>query len=184
MLFEPIRGLLVDGHRDFRAAVPRLDDSSLLDLAGNAEVAVDEIDILADGHAYGSLSMTSTSSSSPLRRPPTSCGANDRRHPASRPTNPTSGSATVSVDLAAGLLPAGTRSRVGGPPARADSATATVVHTSPCRRRRAASLGHLGLCGPTLRPGGQVSGVWWREDLRRTAGPRQRRRSGEPGRVD
>jgi hypothetical protein len=38
-------------------------------------------------------------------------GANHRRHPASRPTNPTSSTATVSVDLAAGLLP-GTRSEL------------------------------------------------------------------------
>ena len=60
MLSNPSEALRLDGHRDFRAAVPTPDHFiPLLYLAGLAEVAADEIDILADGYAYGSLSMTS-----------------------------------------------------------------------------------------------------------------------------
>ena len=60
MLSNPSAALRLDGHRDFRAAVPTPDHFiPLLYLAGLAEVAADEIDILTDGYAYGSLSMTS-----------------------------------------------------------------------------------------------------------------------------
>ena len=60
MLSNPSEALRLDGHRDFRAAVPTPDHFiPLLYLAGLAEGAADEIDILADGYAYGSLSMTS-----------------------------------------------------------------------------------------------------------------------------
>jgi len=60
MLSNPSEALRLDGHRDFRAAVPTADHFiPLLYLAGLAEGAADEIDILADGYAYGSLSMTS-----------------------------------------------------------------------------------------------------------------------------
>ena len=60
MLSNPSEALRLDGHRDFRAAVPTPDHFiPLLYLAGLTEVAADEIDILADGYAYGSLSMTS-----------------------------------------------------------------------------------------------------------------------------
>ena len=60
MLSNPSEALRLDGHRDFRAAVPTPDHFiPLLYLAGLAEDAADGIDILADGYAYGSLSMTS-----------------------------------------------------------------------------------------------------------------------------
>jgi 4,5-DOPA dioxygenase extradiol len=60
MLSNPSEALRLDGHRDFRAAVPTPDHFiPLLYLAGLAEGAADEIDILTNGYAYGSLSMTS-----------------------------------------------------------------------------------------------------------------------------
>ena len=109
MLSNPSEALRLDGHRDFRAAVPTPDHFiPLLYLAGLAEVAADEIDILADGYAYGSLSMTCSRLVWPTAATPTSCGANHRRHPAP-PDESNIYTATVSVDLAAGHLP-GTRS--------------------------------------------------------------------------
>jgi 4,5-DOPA dioxygenase extradiol len=60
MLSDPSRTLRLDGHRDYRAAVPTPDHFiPLLYLAGLADIAADGVDILIDGYAYGSLSMTS-----------------------------------------------------------------------------------------------------------------------------
>ena len=84
MLSTPSEALRLDGHRDFRAAVPTPDPFiGLLYLAGLAEVAADEFDILADGYAYGSLSMASTPLDWRTAATPTSCRANHRRHQAS-----------------------------------------------------------------------------------------------------
>ncbi|MDT5075928.1 MAG: dioxygenase extradiol [Mycobacterium sp.] len=59
MLSSPADAARLDGHADFRIAVPTPDHFiPLLYLAGLAGVAGDELDILVDGYAYGSLSMT------------------------------------------------------------------------------------------------------------------------------
>ena len=59
MLSDPADAARLHGHADFRAAVPTPDHFlPLLYLAGLAGVAADKLDILVDGYAYGSLSMT------------------------------------------------------------------------------------------------------------------------------
>jgi 4,5-DOPA dioxygenase extradiol len=59
MLSDPTGVVRLDGHPDYRAAVPTPDHFiPLLYLAGLAGVADDNLDILIDGYAYGSLSMT------------------------------------------------------------------------------------------------------------------------------
>jgi 4,5-DOPA dioxygenase extradiol len=59
MLSSPADAARLDGHADFRIAVPTPDHFiPLLYLAGLAGVAGDKLDILVDGYAYGSLSMT------------------------------------------------------------------------------------------------------------------------------
>ena len=59
MLSNPADAARLQGHNDFRGAVPTPDHFlPLLYLAGPAGVAADKLDILVDGYAYGSLSMT------------------------------------------------------------------------------------------------------------------------------
>lgn len=60
MLSDPADAARLDGHTDFRRAVPTPDHFiPLLYLAGLAGVGKrDELDVLVDGYAYGSLSMT------------------------------------------------------------------------------------------------------------------------------
>lgn len=59
MLSDPADAARLDGHADFRRAVPTPDHFiPLLYLAGLAGVASDKLDILVDGYAYGSMSMT------------------------------------------------------------------------------------------------------------------------------
>jgi 4,5-DOPA dioxygenase extradiol len=59
MLSAPTDAARLDSHTDYRAAVPTPDHFiPLLYLAGLAGVATDQIGILVEGYAYGSLSMT------------------------------------------------------------------------------------------------------------------------------
>jgi len=59
MAEQPADTAALDGHRDFRTAVPTPDHYiPLLYLAGLAGAADRGADVLVDGYAYGSLSMT------------------------------------------------------------------------------------------------------------------------------
>jgi 4,5-DOPA dioxygenase extradiol len=59
MLDDPLSAARLDGHRDFRHAVPTPDHFlPLLYLAGLAGASKQGADVLVDGYAYGSMSMT------------------------------------------------------------------------------------------------------------------------------
>jgi 4,5-DOPA dioxygenase extradiol len=59
MLDDPLNAARLDGHRDFRTAVPTPDHFlPLLYLAGLAGASREGADVLVDGCTYGSLSMT------------------------------------------------------------------------------------------------------------------------------
>jgi 4,5-DOPA dioxygenase extradiol len=59
MVDDPLKAAHLDGHRDFHTAVPTPDHFlPLLYLAGLASADRKGVDVLIDGYAYGSLSMT------------------------------------------------------------------------------------------------------------------------------
>ena len=62
MLTDPTGVGRLDGHRDFDLAVPTPDHFlPLLYVAGVAGATGADVDVLVDGYAYGSLSMTAYS---------------------------------------------------------------------------------------------------------------------------
>jgi 4,5-DOPA dioxygenase extradiol len=59
MLDDPLNAARLDAHRDFRHAVPTPDHFlPLLYLAGLSGASQEGAEVLIDGYAYGSLSMT------------------------------------------------------------------------------------------------------------------------------
>jgi 4,5-DOPA dioxygenase extradiol len=76
MLDDPLNAARLDGHRDFRHAVPTPDHFlPLLYLAGLAGAGRQGADVLIDGCAYGSLSMTAYTLGLPKTPPGDATGA-------------------------------------------------------------------------------------------------------------
>ena len=91
MADQPYETAALDRHRDFETAVPTPDHYiPLLYLAGLAGAADRGADVLIDGYAYGSLSMTAYTLD--LACPSTSAGRGDLERPAALPDGvPTDG---------------------------------------------------------------------------------------------
>lgn len=76
MLDDPLNAARLDGHRDFRHAVPTPDHFlPLLYLAGLAGASREGADVLIDGYTYGSLSMTAYTLGLPATAPAGGSGA-------------------------------------------------------------------------------------------------------------
>jgi len=76
MLDDPLNAARLDAHRDFRHAVPTPDHFlPLLYLAGLAGAGREGADVLVDGYAYGSLSMTAYTLGMPAATPSTNSTA-------------------------------------------------------------------------------------------------------------
>ena len=72
MVDDPLNAARLDAHRDFRHAVPTPDHFlPLLYLAGRAGASGEGTDVLVDGYAYGSLSMTAYTLGLPAATPST-----------------------------------------------------------------------------------------------------------------
>jgi 4,5-DOPA dioxygenase extradiol len=76
MLDDPLNAARLDGHRDFRHAVPTPDHFlPLLYLAGLAAAGEEGAEVMVDGYTYGSLSMTAYTLGLPGQAPANAGGA-------------------------------------------------------------------------------------------------------------
>jgi 4,5-DOPA dioxygenase extradiol len=76
MLDDPLNAARLDGHRDFRHAVPTPDHFlPLLYLAGLAAAGEEGAEVMVDGYTYGSLSMTAYTLGLPGHAPANAGGA-------------------------------------------------------------------------------------------------------------
>jgi 4,5-DOPA dioxygenase extradiol len=86
MLDDPLNAARLDAHRDYRHAVPTPDHFlPLLYLAGMAAQSGQGADVMVDGYAYGSLSMTAYTLGLPDASTPANGGAAAAAFPASTP---------------------------------------------------------------------------------------------------
>jgi 4,5-DOPA dioxygenase extradiol len=88
MLDDPLNAARLDGHRDFRHAVPTPDHFlPLLYLAGLAAAGKEGAEVMVDGYTYGSLSMTAYTLGLAGRAPAAAGGAAAAAIPADLPAD-------------------------------------------------------------------------------------------------